>query len=259
MINSFGFKQRLFLIFFTILMGSHIHIFQEEIQFHLNQLVQTKTLSGEVKFSINKFSIEFLIQLITSFVCGAVVIPIWFKNIRFTSRTRAMLSLFLFIPIASFADQFFLERFMLESIFLSNFVTKLYFTSLFLVAGFYILPKFISLSEYQPGKALKGGILACAFIMPFALVYDTISEHYPFFITYLLDDSLKNSTQENYIYYFIGYLIHHYTTLETYISSYGMIWFSVSFFASGISAWFAYFIIYQSNLKNWQKEVTVFE
>ncbi|WP_085909165.1 hypothetical protein [Kiloniella majae] len=258
MTNGLNFKQRLFLVAFTILIGSHVHIFQDEISFHLRQFIEIKYYYEEVNFKINRFGIEFLTQLAISILLGTTLIPIWMKNTIFSKWDRTLLSLFLFIPIAIFCDQSFIGRFMPEAYYLHDLTIGLYFIPLLLVIGLYILPKFITLSEYKPTKAFKGGILSCALALPFTWLYDTLFNHFPFFLS-ANDEWLQNQPEENYIYYFIGYLIGHYSTFETYIGSTGLIWHCIWFIVSGISAWFSYLVIYQSNLKNWQEEATVFE
>jgi len=258
MTHSLNFKQHLFLVLFTILVGSHLEIFESEVRFHLRQIIEIEYYYESVAFNIDRFGIEFFVQLAAAILIGTTVIPRWMKNTIFSKWDRALISLFLFIPIVIFCDQAFIGRFIPGSIYLRDLTTGLYFTPLFLIIGLYILPKFITLTEYNPVKAFKGGLLACLLCLPFVWLYDTLFNHFPFYLS-AYSDWLQTKPEENHIYYFIGYLIGHYSTFEAYIGSAGLIWQGIWFIASGISAWFAYFIIYQNNLKSWQEEATVFE
>ncbi|WP_120497296.1 hypothetical protein [Kiloniella sp. EL199] len=157
MTNSLNFKQRLFFVAFTVLIGIHIEIFQFEVRFHLGQIIEIKHYYENITFEINHFGIEFFIQFAVAILLGTTVIPMWMKNIAFSKWDRVLLSLFLFIPVATFCDQAFIGRFIPGSSYLHHLTIGLYFIPLFLIIGMYILPKFITLPEYNPIKAFKGG------------------------------------------------------------------------------------------------------
>ncbi|WP_421784132.1 hypothetical protein [Kiloniella litopenaei] len=244
MTHSLNLKQSLFLVFFTILVGSHLNIFKWELILAIRGFFYSEMISGATKLVLNERGIISLLQLSLSLVIGLFLFPWFVKHTSLRFREKLGFSFITYIPLLIFADTWFFKMFAPGSSYLHNLVIGLYFTPLFLIIGLYILPKFITLTEYNPAKAFKGGLLACLLCFPFVWLYDTLFNQYPFYLS-VYSEWLRLQPEENHIYYFIGYLIGHYSTFETYIGSTGLIWHCcIWFIASGVSAWFAYFVIY---------------
>lgn len=256
MTNSLNLKQRLFLVAFTILIGSQMYSFQDKMQFNFFVLINIDLMNFLSHSKQGGLVImNFITQLAISFILGVIVIPSFIENIRFSIWDRVMLILFILIPATIFIHPFQDENTIeVGPGYIYNVLTSLYFTPLFIITSFYTLPKFITLSEYQPLRAFKGGLITCAIILPFAFAYDLIINEYPLFL-YNASEYEKIAPLE----YFIKFLIRLYSLPSMYYSaSHGLIWHCISFIASGVSAWFAYFLIYQRNLKNSRVDATIF-